>query len=81
MHYKKLPSLAGGGGEGRVVVHAFNPKASGTKTGRSLNARTAWSTELNSRTARTIQRDPVLYKKEEEEEKEISIPLGFPKQI
>ena len=52
------------------MANAFNPNAREAEAGRSLNSRTAWSTELSSRIARTTQRNPVLYKKEEEDEEE-----------
>jgi hypothetical protein len=42
-----------------VVAHAFNPRTWEEKTGGFLSLRPAWSTKVNSRTARALQRNPV----------------------
>jgi len=42
-----------------VVAHAFNPSTWEAEAGRFMSSRPAWSTELSSRTARAIERNPV----------------------
>jgi hypothetical protein len=43
-----------------VVVHAFNPSTWEAEVGEFLSSRSAWATyRVSSRTARTIQRNPV----------------------
>jgi hypothetical protein len=44
-------------------VHTFNPSTWEAEAGRFLSLRPAWYTELSSRTARAIQRNPVSKKK------------------
>jgi hypothetical protein len=47
-----------------VVAHAFNPSTREAEAGRFLSLGPAWSTKMSSRTARAIQRNPVLKKKQ-----------------
>jgi collagenase-like PrtC family protease len=45
-----------------VVAHTFSPSTWEAKAGGFLSSRPAWSTELSSRRARAIQRNPVFEK-------------------
>jgi hypothetical protein len=47
-----------------IVVHTFNPSTwgGGAEAGGFLSSRPAWSRKVSSRTARAIQRKPVLKK-------------------
>jgi hypothetical protein len=45
-----------------VVAHAFNPSTREAEAGGFLSSRPAWSTNVSSRTARAIQRNPVSKK-------------------
>jgi hypothetical protein len=42
-----------------VVAHTFNPSTREAEAGGFLSSRPAWSTQVSSRTARAIQRNPV----------------------
>ena len=44
------------------MAHTFNPITWEAKAGGFLSSRPAWSTELSSRRARAIQRNPVFEK-------------------
>jgi hypothetical protein len=46
-----------------VVEQAFNPSTREVEASRSLNSRTALSTDFSSRTTRATQRNPVLENK------------------
>jgi hypothetical protein len=46
-----------------VVAHAFNPSTWEAEAGGFLSLRPAWSTQVSSRTARVIQKNPVLKNK------------------
>jgi hypothetical protein len=40
-----------------VVAYAFNPSTPEVQAGRSLSSRPAWTTDLSSRVARTVQKN------------------------
>jgi hypothetical protein len=58
-----------------VMAHAFNPSTCEAEAGGFLSLRPAWSTKLNSRTARAIQSNSVLKNKQTKQQNKTIILL------
>jgi hypothetical protein len=61
-----------------VVAYTFNPSTWEAETGRFLSSRPAWS---SSRTAKAIQRNPVLKNQKRKRKKKRKEKKSDPKQI